>query len=84
MGKKEKAKERGRERERAKGREKQRFKKDQKNKNDEKTRKGAKKVLTDRPLTYSQPMATSHWFDTAKAAHGEYWISEVKRRAGGG
>lgn len=47
-------------------------------------RKGAKKVLTDRPLTYSQPMATSHWFDTAKAAHGEYWISEVKRKAGGG
>lgn len=47
-------------------------------------RKGAKKVLTDRPLTYSQPMATSHWFDTAKAAHGEYWKSEVKRKAGGG
>ena len=47
-------------------------------------RKGAKKVLTDRPLTYSQPTATSHWFDTAKAAHGEYWVSEVKRKAGGG
>lgn len=47
-------------------------------------RKYAKKVLTDRPLTYSQPMATAHWFDTAKAAHGEYWIAEVKRKAGGG
>ena len=47
-------------------------------------RPGAKKILTDRPLKYGSPMATSHWFDTAKANHGEYWVSEVKRRAGGG
>lgn len=48
-------------------------------------RKGVNnKVVTDRPLTYSQPTATSHWFDAAKAAHGEYWIAEVKRKAGGG
>ena len=47
-------------------------------------RKGAKKILTNRPLTYSQPTATSHWFDAAKAAHGETWITEVKRKAGGG
>ena len=48
-------------------------------------RKGVNnKELTNRPLTYSQPTATSHWFDAAKAAHGEYWISEVKRIAGGG
>ena len=47
-------------------------------------RKGAKKVLTDRPLQYSNPQATDHWFDTAKAQHGEYWIAGVKERAGGG
>lgn len=47
-------------------------------------RPGAKKVVTDRPLTYSSPTATDHWFDTAKAQHGEYWIAEVKRRGGGG
>lgn len=47
-------------------------------------RKGAKKVLTDRPLKYSNPQATDHWFDTAKAEHGEYWIAGTKQRAGGG
>ena len=46
-------------------------------------RKGAKKVLTERPLKYSNPQATDHWFDTAKAQHGEYWIANVKKRAGG-
>ena len=45
---------------------------------------GTKKVLTDRPLQYSNPQATDHWFDTAKAQHGEYWIAGVKERAGGG
>lgn len=47
-------------------------------------RKGVKKVLTDTPLRYSNPQATDHWFDTAKARNGEYWITEVKRIAGGG
>lgn len=47
-------------------------------------RRGVKKVLTERPLTYSNPQATDHWFDTAKAQHGEYWINGVKERAGGG
>ena len=46
-------------------------------------RKGVKKVLTDRPLTYSNPEATDHWFDTAKARNGEYWINGVKERIGG-
>ena len=46
-------------------------------------RPGARKVATDRRLKYSSPTATDHWFDAAKAAHGEYWIAEVKRRAGG-
>ena len=46
-------------------------------------RKGVKKVLTDRPLTYSNPQATHHWFDTAKAQYGDYWINGVKERIGG-
>lgn len=47
-------------------------------------RKGAKKVVTERPLTYSNPKATPHWFDTAKENHGKSWIKGVKRIAGGG
>lgn len=47
-------------------------------------RKGAKKVVTERPLTYSNPKATPHWFDTAKEKHGQSWIKGVKRIAGGG
>lgn len=47
-------------------------------------RKGARKVLTDRPLQYSNPQATDHWFDTAKARNGDYWIAGVKQRGGGG
>lgn len=47
-------------------------------------RKGAKKVLTERDLTYSNPKATPHWFDTAKQNHGKSWIDGVKKRAGGG
>ena len=46
-------------------------------------RKGAKKIVTDRPITYSSPTATAFWFDAAKAANGDYWISESKRIAGG-
>ena len=47
-------------------------------------RKGAKKVVTNRPLTYSNPQATPHWFDTAKERHGDKWVEETKKRAGGG
>lgn len=47
-------------------------------------RKGAKKVVTERPLTYSNPKATPHWFDTAKDAHDIAWVKEVKRIARGG
>lgn len=46
-------------------------------------RKGVQKVVTERPLTYSSPSATDHWFDTAKAQYGEYWVEGIKRRAGG-
>ena len=47
-------------------------------------RKGAKKVVTERPLTYSNPKATPRWFDTAKEKHGKSWIKGVKRIAGSG
>lgn len=47
-------------------------------------RAGAKKIVTERDLTYSNPEATPHWFDTAKEKHGKSWIREVKKIAGGG
>lgn len=47
-------------------------------------RRGAKKVVTERNLTYSNPKATPHWFDTAKQNHGKSWVDGVKKRAGGG
>ena len=46
-------------------------------------RPGAKKIVTARPLTYSNPKATPHWFDTAKENHGRQWIAGTKARAGG-
>lgn len=46
-------------------------------------RKDAKKVLTDRPLKYSQPQATDHWFEEAKKRHGDSWIEGAKKIAGG-
>lgn len=50
-------------------------------------KKGAKLIPTNRPLSFTKtfnPQATDHWFDAAKAANIDYWLSEVKRRAGGG
>lgn len=47
-------------------------------------RKGAKKVVTDRPLTYSNPKATPHWFETANDTDGKSWVKGVKKIAGGG
>ena len=47
-------------------------------------RPGAKKIVTDRDLTYSNPKATPHWFDTAKEKHGKSWVKLVKKEAGGG
>lgn len=47
-------------------------------------RPGAKKVVTDRNLKYSNPKATPYWFNTAKEKHGESWVKMVKRIAGGG
>lgn len=50
-------------------------------------RKGEKKVVTDRPLRYTQtahPDATDHWFIPAKKKDLEKWIKRVKKTAGGG
>lgn len=47
-------------------------------------RPGARKIVTDRDLTYSNPKATPHWFNTAKDKHGKSWIRTVKKIAGGG
>lgn len=47
-------------------------------------RPGAKKVVTDRDLKYSNPKATPRWFDTAKERHGKSWVNTVKKIAGGG
>lgn len=47
-------------------------------------RKGAKKIVTDRDLKFSNPKATPHWFDTAKKNHGKTWIKNAKKIAGGG
>ena len=46
-------------------------------------RPGAKKVLTEKPLNYSNPKATPEWFETAKKNHGKEWIEGVKAIAGG-
>lgn len=46
-------------------------------------RPGAKKVVTDRPLTYSRPGAVSHWFDEAKAIHLQDWIRGIAKFYGG-
>lgn len=46
-------------------------------------KKGEKKVVTDRKLTYSGG-GQDHWFNAAKAADGDEWVKLVKRTAGGG
>lgn len=40
-------------------------------------RKGAKKVVTDKPLTYGNPQAVPHWFDKAKLLHSKDWVKLV-------
>lgn len=50
-------------------------------------RKGARKILTDKDLSYSKshnPRAQSHWFEPAKKADKEKWIRTAKKIAGGG
>ena len=43
-------------------------------------RKGAKKVVTDRPLKYSNPEATPQWFETAKQNNLKSWVNGVQSR----
>lgn len=47
-------------------------------------RPGAKKIVIERPLTYSNPQAVPHWFDRAKELHEKEWVEIVKNKAGGG
>lgn len=47
-------------------------------------RPGAKKIVIERPLTYSNPQAVPHWFDRAKELHEREWVEIVKNKAGGG
>lgn len=42
-------------------------------------RKGVKKVVTSRRLTWSQPGAVPHWFEEAKAQDGGAWARGVQR-----
>lgn len=41
-------------------------------------RKGARKIATEKPLNYSNPMATPKWFETAKEKELDNWKKEVK------
>ena len=42
-------------------------------------RKGAKKVLTDRDLTFSRPGAKARWFEAVKPAQLPRWKSGVRK-----
>lgn len=46
-------------------------------------RPGAKKIVTDKDLTYSNPNAVPHWFDKAKKENLKSWVDGTKRKAGG-
>lgn len=46
-------------------------------------REGARKIVTDRDLQFSNPGAVAHWFDAAKELHGKEWVNGVQKIAGG-
>lgn len=46
-------------------------------------RRGVKKVVTDRKLTYSDPAARAKWFEEAKAENRDAWIAGVNDRVKG-
>jgi hypothetical protein len=49
--------------------------------------KGERKEVIEKPLNYSRhahPNVTDHWFDTAKKNHGDVWVKQTKKLAGGG
>lgn len=45
---------------------------------------GEHKVVTGKPLTFSNPDAVPHWFDVAKQTHLQEWIDGVKKVMGDG
>ncbi len=45
-------------------------------------RKDAKKITTDRPLTYSNPNARPEWFQVAKEKNIKKWVQKVKDKIG--
>lgn len=47
-------------------------------------RPGARKVVTDRPLTYSNPDAVPFWFEETKTRRVKSWVPGVKRIIAGG
>lgn len=50
-------------------------------------RKGAQLQPTIENLDFEKsihPEAQAHWFEKAKEVHGEEWVEQVKRVAGGG
>ena len=47
------------------------------------SRKGAKKIVTDRPLDYSNPKAQPEWFQVAKDKNLNKWVQKVKNKVGG-
>jgi hypothetical protein len=49
--------------------------------------KDERKEVIEKPLNYSRhahPNVTDHWFDTAKKNHGDVWVKQTKKLAGGG
>ena len=46
-------------------------------------RKGAKKIVTDKPLEYSNPRAQAKWFEVAKEKNLNKWIKLVDDKLGG-
>ena len=46
-------------------------------------REGVKKVLTDKPLTYSNPKAVPEWFEVAKDRHAKQWVRLVENHLKG-
>lgn len=44
--------------------------------------KDAEKVVTDRPLTFSNPVAVPMWFDAAKRLHKKEWIKGAENEFG--
>lgn len=46
-------------------------------------KRGNKKVVTDRPLTWENPLTVPFWFDEAKRANQKRWIAGVQKIVGG-